>query len=154
MKKNIQSVLCGLAITILIILSSPTTASAAECLSWKWVQTGSHTECSGWFCWTVPEWSLICTEYAPEITPIPTPTPTPTPTSVQIPVSQGKVSNGGAIFTFGSSDVNRYKIFQSQLTNNTLVLRANYYMSVIANSYGFTPREFEKKYYLAEGKNE
>lgn len=119
------------------------TANAAECISWKWIQTGSHTECSGWYCWSVPEYSIVCTEYAQDVVIV---QPTEEHTSItQTPTIQ---QQGSAVFNFGSSDVNRYNTFMNQ--DNS---RADYYKEIIANSYGFSPKEFETKYNLTR-KNE
>jgi len=107
-----------------------------ECISWQWRQTGSHTECSGWFCWTVPEYSFVCTEYAPDPEPIITPqTPLVDKTIKEKPTSLGFA------YTFGNNDTERY-----QTQKSIGDMRAIYIMENIAWSHGLYPDEFEKKY--------
>jgi len=109
--------------------------ASEECISWDWKQTGSHTECSGWYCWTVPEYSFVCTGYAPE------PSPIITPKEQKIVVVDEKPTSIAFAYTFGNNDTERYTIQKN--INNT---RAIYIMENIAWSYGLTPSEFENKY--------
>jgi len=110
--------------------------ASEECINWEWIQTGSHTECSSWYCWNVPEYSFICTEYAQDQEPIiPPHTTTPTMTL------QVKQTSIGFAYTFGNNDIERY-----QTQKNISDMRAMYIMENIAWSYGLYTNEFEKKY--------
>jgi len=119
-----------------------TADAAQECTSWEWRQTGSHPECSGWYCWNVPEYEFVCTAYASEPEPIPI-----MPIGVVVlkeniqEIKEDKATSLGFSYTFGHNDTERYQI-QKEI-NNT---RAIYIMENIAWSYGFSPREFETKY--------
>jgi len=120
-----------LAIMSLLVVSAD---ASEECISWKWVQTGSHTECSMWYCWTVPEYSFICVGYAPDA-----PEPTPIITPIQAP--EQKPTSIGFAYTFGHNDIERY-----QIEKNISDMRAIYIMENIAWSHSLYPNEFEKKY--------
>jgi len=109
--------------------------ASEECISWEWRQTGSHTECSMWYCWTVPEYSFVCTGYATEPEPIISPQVTATMQIEQKPTSIGFA------YTFGSNDTDRYQT-QKKISD----MRAIYIMENIAWSYGLYPNEFEEKY--------
>jgi len=50
------------------------------------------------------------------------------------------------MFIFGSSDVDRYNTFKSQLNDTYLSTRAKYYMDGILLEYGLNQTEFENKY--------
>jgi len=108
--------------------------ASQECISWEWRQTGSHTECSGWYCFTVPEYSFVCTGYAAE--PEPSPEATTTPEQ-----PQHKPTTIGFAYTFGHNDTERY-----QIQKNIGDMRAIYIMENVAWSHGLYPKEFEKKY--------
>jgi len=109
--------------------------ASEECISWEWVQTGSHQECYGWYCYTVPEYNFVCTAYAPEPEPIIKPlAPMPTPT-------EQKITSIGFAYTFGHNDTERY-----QIEKNIGDMRAIYMMENIAWSNGLYPEEFERKY--------
>jgi len=108
--------------------------AAQECTSWEWRQTGSHTECSGWYCWTVPEYSFVCTGYSHD------PETIETPQAHKLVVEE-KTTSIAFAYTFGHNDTERYQI-QKEI-NNT---RAIYIMENIAWSYGLSPSEFETKY--------
>jgi hypothetical protein len=124
-----------LAIMSLMVISAD---ASEECISWEWRQTGSHTECSGWFCWTVPEYSFVCTGYAPEKEPEPI---IIQPTQKEVQKTEVKPSSIGFAYTFGHNDTDRYQ--EQKKISNT---RAIYIMENIAWSYGLYPDEFEKKY--------
>ena len=119
-------------IMVLFVISADA-AESKECISWKWIQTGSHTECSGWFCWTVPEYSIVCTEYAQE--------DNPTIMPGKIIKTDDRPTSIGFAYTFGRNDVERY-----QIQKNISDMRAIYIMQNIAFDNGLTTEQFEKKY--------
>lgn len=123
-----------LAIFSIIVISAD---ASEECISWEWRQTGFHTECSGWYCWTVSEYSFVCTEYAQE-----TPKEEPIIIMPETPREpEQKPTSIGFAYIFGNSDVERY-----QIQKNISDMRAIYIMENIAWSNGLTPKEFEIKY--------
>jgi len=117
-----------LAIMSLMVISAD---AAQECISWEWVQTGSHLECSMWYCYTVPEYSFVCTGYVPEkeqviVEPIQTPQ---------------KQTSIGFAYTFGKNDTERYQIMKDMGGTRGIYITEN-----IAWSHGLYPSEFERKY--------
>jgi hypothetical protein len=126
-----------LAIMSLVVISAD---ASEECVGWEWRQTGYHNECSGWYCWTVPEYSFVCTGYSPE-PELPAPIRINSTDKNIIPLIEQKPTSIGFSYSFGSNDTDRYQIMKEQHTQ-----RANYIMENIAWSHGLYPDEFEKKY--------
>lgn len=151
---EIQDIKRDLTIFVIIIIAlmgvMVVSADAAEeCISWNWVQTGSHTECSTWYCWNVPEYSFVCTGYAaePEPTlPITVEPPgiwrniTPAASQEVIQIYHRPTSIGFA-YTFGHNDTERY-----QIQKNISDMRAIYIMENIAYENGLSMEKFEQKY--------
>jgi len=131
-----------LAIMSLMVISAD---AEEECISWEWIQTGSHLECSGWYCYTVPEYSFVCTEYATEPEKIIPDLPSPIRINITDEVieehKEQKTTSIGFSYTFGNNDTDRYQIMKDIGDTRGIYITEN-----IAWSHGLYPSEFEKKY--------